>query len=208
MRPYRRLDPLRFKNELAAEIDEIPKFFGLCSRNEAAPVVPLVGDDAMTEWDIVCRGLDTLRKEEIRALVSVLLPLPVLMLVPLQLTACLMRTGLEIMQLAKDEELQRRKEEEARLAAEEADRAAAAVRTLSTAVRVHNHCTLASWCAQEAARQEQLERQEEEFAKAQDERELMAEKDEIAAKKRKKKKANKKREKQKSFSNPVSFEDD
>lgn len=80
-RAFRRLDPARFKNELADDIEEVPVFFGLCTKNEVAPVVPLVGDDAMTEWGIVCRGLDTLRKEEIRAWLSVLhmhMPMPVL----------------------------------------------------------------------------------------------------------------------------------
>ena len=78
-RSFRRLDPARFKNELADDVEQVPAFFGLCTKNETAPVVPGVGDDAMTEWDIVCRGLDTLRKEEIRAWSSVLpmlIPMP------------------------------------------------------------------------------------------------------------------------------------
>ena len=62
------------------------------------------------------------------------------------LTSCLARTGLQIIQLAKDKELQLRLEEEARLAAEEADRANAAVRTMSKYVHAsaptHSTCVL------------------------------------------------------------------
>lgn len=58
---------------------------------------------------------------------------------------------------------------------------------------------IACWCAQAAARQEELDRQEEEFAKAQDDQEIMAEK----VKKKQRKGG---RRDPNSFSNPVSME--